>query len=237
MRAVLPFAVALGFTPLGCQAERIEVVGCASSADCSAPQVCREQACVDDGALRIDDFEDTDPYPLADSFSVWRAYTYNAGSQYVDFAVEAPGYQSDSAIHLDFEIHDPANGSQDYGLAGLDTTVRNLTTDLSAFSTVSFSYAFEASQTDCAGAQHMSFGFYCAGYVANFETTVPLSPSWQTAQLPLSDFHEVTWRPPTGVPFTDCLATDTALYFEIVPELGDGECGAGRVSIDSLYFQ
>lgn len=234
-RAALPLVIALGLTLVGCQAERIEVVGCASSADCSPPQTCRDMACVDDGVRRLDDFEDSDPYPLDEAFSVWRAYTYSA--QYVDFSIAAPGHESDQAIHLDFEIRDPANGVQDYGLAGLDTNARNLSSDLSAYSTVSFSYRFEATNPECKSAARMSFGFYCAEYVANFETDLAQSPSWQTTQLNLADFHEITYRPPTGIPFTQCLAADTALYFEVVPALSDGECGAGRLSIDTIYFR
>jgi hypothetical protein len=238
-RTAWPLALALGLALalLGCQAERIEVVACASSADCSPPQTCRELACVDDGALRIDDFEDSDPFPLDHDFSVWRAYTYNAGAQYVDFSVGGPGHDSDQAIHLDFEIHDPPNGNLDFGLAGLDSAARNLTADLSAYSTVSFSYRFEPSNPECQGAARMAFGFYCAEQVANFETDVFLSADWQTAQVALASFHEVMWRPATGVPFTECLAKDSALYFEVVPDVNDGECAAGRVSMDTIYFR
>lgn len=222
-----------------CDARTVMLVECPAS--CAAQAGCNEPACLtsDENELRLvlDDFEDGDPYPRDTSYNVWHSYTYNAGSQYVDFVVAAPGDSSELAVHLEWEIHDPPNGKPDYGLAGLDTAARRVSANLSAFSEVVFSHSFESSNEPCKAATQLTFGFYCAEHEADYVTQVPLSSGWQVAEVPFSDFREVTWRPPKGIPVTDCLASDTTLYFEVVPELQDGECGTGRLSLDTIFLR
>ena len=222
-----------------CQARTVAIEDCSTA--CAAEAACNEAACVtsdeNEVGLVLDDFEDGDPYPRDTSYDVWHSYTYNAGPQHVGFVVAAPGSFSETALHLQWDIRDPSNGGPDYGLAGLDTTARGVAKDLSAFSEVVFSHLFENLDEQCKPATDLTFGFYCAEHEADFVTQVPLSPGWQVAEVPFSDFREVTWRPPKGIPVTDCLASDTTLYFEVAPELQDGECGTGRLSLDTILLR
>ncbi len=79
--------------------------------------------------------------------------------------------------------------------------------------------------------------FFCERHDADFVIDIPLSSNCQIADVAFSDFHEVTWRPPTGIPLSDCLGANTTLSVGVVPALDDGECSAGRLWLDTIHVR
>jgi hypothetical protein len=247
----------------GCTANRIGVVECAADGDCAANQQCDPtNRCVaiaaseadggtdaadpgmDSGALApilVDDFEDGGPDPVDTRFGVWQYYTYNPPGQPAYAYNFKPGYNTNGSELLEWSVTDTPNGMLDFPGAGLRTLIKNVYIDLSAFTRIVFAHRYEAAATPCASTDipitSFTVVFGCDELNTTYVLPVNVSPTWQQVTLPLSAFSEPPYMPPSGHSLTECLQLTSVLLFEVQPNLADGQCGSGRLYLDTISIR
>jgi hypothetical protein len=195
-------------------------------------------------ALEIDDFEDGDTFPSSKLFAQWQCYTWGQATNGSGCDLLEPGFNSNLAQFVLFQLHDPPNGHGDSVGAGLRTTTVAGTVDLSAHVTFGVTAKLEGEAPDglpagtpvnvrigCSG---VSSGLPPPGGFAIF-SPINAKASWTVFSLKLSDFTPGVG----GDPFlaSDCLKLVDGLDFQIVPTLEDAGKASGRLQIDNVYFQ
>jgi hypothetical protein len=217
------------------------------------------QACFDvrhvepgDGHFLIDDFEDGDALPSTPLFDRWVCYVYNpdAGqdpAQTVTCDLETtPGDNSTFALFAAFALHDPPNGTQDFG-GGAVMTQADFPVDFRGYHDLVFNMRIESSNLPAAAFAQVLLGCNTVAleqpappgtYPITAVQNLPLNNSWLPFRLPLSRFSQPDYQMPR---FTEgsaaCLAIIDSIHFEVQGQLADGQSGSGVIHIDDIHLE
>lgn len=200
-------------------------------------------------ALYVDDFEDFDGLPRSGLFAAWQRFSYNPPSEPVALGISEPGLDSNASLRLDWYVRDKPDGLLDYPGAGVRTLAANDYVDLSMHTHLLLAHRHEATPSSklqpatsdagvptCRSVTRLVAYIPCRQHATQVEAAIPLSESWQTASLPLSDFTIPSWLP-SEASVQDCLSAADALVFRAQAELADGECSAGSLWLDSISLR
>ena len=178
----------------------------------------------------IDTFEDGTAHPLDPRFSPWE---YGPVDTYGDVSAPMvqPGYQSNWALALDYQLTDPLDGVLSYPFV-VEFTQASGGIDLSQYDQVSFAFYYQHTG-DCLAAQTFGLKLECGSLGESFIVQVPVSPTWTAVELRLDDFGsgaaDGSWE--------DCIKVIDALTFAIVPPVGDGQCASGNLVFDDVIIR
>lgn len=186
----------------------------------------------------LDDFEDGNALPFDPRFADWQFYKYNTTVGFVSSTPFGPGFLSNGAIDLEWEIYDPVDQIPNYPGAGLRTLVsqQQVAVDLSRYTRIVFSHRYTHSGT-CRALTQLHLAIWCGERATSFVRTIPVSTAWQTTTLELSSFQEGAYPPPNGTPLSACLAAADDFLFQAQVDLKDGECASGRLEFDTISFR
>jgi hypothetical protein len=186
----------------------------------------------------LDDFEDGDANPVDPRFAVWQYYSYNSDGGFVASTPFAPGFNSNGAINLDWEVHDKVDGTRNYPGAGLRTLASNsqVFLDLSRYTRLVFAHRYQHSGT-CLAVTQLTVSIGCGERASSRFGTVPVSSGWQSTTVELASFQEGHYPPPNGTSLADCLAVADGFLFQAQLDVDDGECASGHLEFDSISFR
>jgi hypothetical protein len=234
-RARFIVGVALGLS--------LDWTGAACSIDDRAPRA--SDAGGDSGnppptAIVIDTFEqDVDLQanvtPSDSRFQVWQVYAYNTSIESLWLNVVSPGYQSNNALEMIWQVTDPPDGAPNYPGFGVRTLPVGYI-DLSTYSKVVFAQQYLHSD-NCQPVQNLTVMFGCSQYNASFMGSVPMSPSWTTSTVAFADFIQSAYPSSAYVGMSDCLKVVDGFDIQAQQNLVDGDCASGDLTIDNVAIR
>ena len=189
--------------------------------------------------LLIDDFEDGDPRPSAESIEPWRCSTFNPGPglQPVACGPVAEGYRSDRGYSLWFELSDTPDGVNDFPGAELFAPT-SVPVDISPYAELRFSARYDAGDVPPPAAVYLQVSISCFDDdedLQSLDNAVPLSVSWLSQRLPLGNFAQPDWQTKT-MDAAVCATRVGALSFNIVG-FSDGQAATGTLLVDDVYLR
>ena len=215
------------------------------------------QACFDvhqgdpgNGRFVIDDFEDGDTLPKAPSFQKWNCFTFNPNigqdpAQSVNCGLETPGDASGYALFAAFTLHDPPDGTLQWGGAAL-VTITYPMVDFNGYHNLVFSLRVDRGNLPSAAFAHVVLD--CNSVIAespkkpgeNFavDQQIVATDTWSTFKLELSKFTQPLWqlnRFAGGM--QACLAVIDSVNFQVAGQLADGQSAYGVIHIDNIYLE
>jgi hypothetical protein len=186
--------------------------------------------------LDVDDFEDGDAVPSNPRFASWGCETY-PGTPHVSCVSSSPGFRSEVAETVRFEIQDPADAKTDHPGVLLQAPLRLGTLDLGAYTSLMFSAKLEVDSPVPPNGSRLYVRLRCDGVGEGsfVETSVLVGLEWSSPAIALEAFV----RPGYVVDFDRlaCVASVEALEFDIHPDLFDGESMAGTLTIDEISLE
>jgi hypothetical protein len=205
------------------------------------------QIALEPTALEIDDFEDGDEMPSSSLFAAWHCET-SPGPRRASCGPAAPGFASDMAEAVRFEITDPANGSVDYASVLLETSSRLDPVDLGGYQSLAFSAKFErtpgvgasSGADEGSEAVELFVQLACDGvgqsgslpYGSWLEHVIPIGPDWSGIRIELAELIRPSYVP--DFKRIDCLTNVEALIFVLGAEPTDGAALAGTLTVDDV---
>ena len=192
------------------------------------------------GSIVIDTFEqDVDLQagvrPSDSQFQLWQAYNYNTSSQLPWLNVVSPGYQSNNALEMIWQVTDLLDGGPNYPGAGLRAQPVSYI-DISGYSKVVFAQQY-LSFGSCQAVQTLSVTFGCNQYNASFVGSVAMSPSWTTSTIDFADFIQSTYPSAAYVAMSDCFKVIDGFNFQAQQNLADGDCASGDLTVDNISIR
>jgi hypothetical protein len=200
----------------------------------------------DPGILLIDNFDDGDYLPYDPSFGNWQCNTFNPNNQVYSCGRDV-GYNSPYSLQLKFTLTDPLDGALEHGGASL-LTQAFAPQDLSRFSEFVFSVEVESGVPSVPSDATLYVALYCAGLQPDAGAdssaapgvfqSVPFDNSWRTRTLSLANFAAPIWPAPAlpGGPAA-CLKQVNAIWFQMSPDLPDGQSAMGQLNVDNIYLR
>jgi hypothetical protein len=197
-------------------------------------------------ALLIDDFEDGDLVPSSPLFRTWGCYPFNMQELApINCAVLSPGYHSDYAYSIDFEIVDANDGKPNYpGVLLQSRTAPTL--DVSPYNNIVFSAKLVPRDIPLPDPVSLLIQLTCGSVrqnepspgVFSIGSAIQPTSSWQTFSLALSSFIQFKWNK-DQMPIDElaCATLVDGLQFEYQPALADGNATAATLTIDNVYLQ
>jgi hypothetical protein len=183
-------------------------------------------------AIVVDNFEN----PENPRFRPWDYYAYNTTIASVSSNVTSPGFDSNYAINLIWEVTDPPDGQPNYPGVGLGCEPVSYI-DLSGYSSLLFAQEYLHTDTSCEAVSVLSVRLGCSQYNAAFTGTVALSPQWTTSTIPLSSFSQSAYPSPTPVAMQDCFKKIDGFDFQAQVDLADGACASGALLLDNVEIR
>jgi hypothetical protein len=193
------------------------------------------------GAILIGTFENGVARPEDPRFATYQYYAYNPDTNlppgaYVRSPIVAPGYNSNYALGLDWEVIDPLDGVNNYPGVGVRTLAAQGFVDLTGYDRLVFAQRYQHSG-DCNILHNITILIFCDELNTSFTVNVPTSPTWTTSSVPFSSFAEPAYQTPSGYGINDCLAVMSSLDFTAQAVLNDGECGSGNLTFDNIEIR
>jgi len=190
----------------------------------------------------VDDFEDGNAAPLADTFGNWVPFTVNPAGRALPLRL-GPGYESVGSVEMQWLLEDVPDSKDGRSGAGLRSSARAGVMDLSRHSRLTFVHRYAPMITpglECKGATEFVVFVTCRalgdGYVPQFERTLPVSEAWAMASVELAQLTEAT---PGGAPPTHreaCLSAVDSFGFRADASIhvDSGGCDSGMLWIDDI---
>jgi hypothetical protein len=181
----------------------------------------------DDGSLRPDD----------PRFDDWQFITKNPDTNlppgaFATARIVTPGYHGGSALELDWEVVDVADGQPNYpGVTLFTRAVEPI--DLSGLSGIVFADKY-AHAGSCQAVPLLTVVVDCALYQTSFETFAGMPPDWTTTTIAFANLQEAA---ATGVERDLCLKKVDAIAFHAQVNLADGDCASGTLSLDDVALE
>lgn len=192
-------------------------------------------------AIVIDNFEDGSVQSQDPRFGVWKFYAYNpsgpvlpAGA-YETSNIVSPGFDSNYALNLDWEVVDVMDGMPNYPGVGLGCAPVSYI-DLSGYSSILFAQQYSHTGT-CEPVLYLTVDFGCSQYDATFSASVLMSAQWTTSTIALSSFSQQQEPPETPVAFQDCFKVIDSFNFQAQQNLADGGCASGTLTLDNISIR
>jgi hypothetical protein len=187
----------------------------------------------------IDTFEQTATGVPEDArFGIWTFYAYNPSMQgpgdFVSSGITGPGFGSNYAIELNWQVTDVADGKPNYPGVGLKTDVSGYI-DLTAYDRFVFDQQY-SNPDNCESLMNIEVIFVCSELHASFSASVPVSSQWSTSTI---DFTSLV--PPDGAPppasIGDCFKVIDTIIFQEQIDLPDGACASGSLLLDDIEIR
>jgi hypothetical protein len=179
----------------------------------------------------VDNFDD----PEDPRFQPWQFYAYNTTIFAVSSPEVQPGYDSNLALDLIWEVVDPPDGQPNYPGVGIEAPPVGAL-DLSKYSAVLFAQQY-AHSGSCKAVTILSVGLGCSQYNASFNGTVPMSSQWTTSTVPFSSFSQSPYPSATPVAMEDCFKVVDGFNFTAQVDLADGDCASGDLALDNIAIR
>ena len=195
--------------------------------------------------LLIDDFEDGTPTPTSALFASWKCYPFNNELATLSCDI-APGYESNFAYALTFDVTSPSTPSNDGFGAGLGVVPPVGTVDLSSYETVHFSAKFAVGNPAPPPGTTFEVGMNCnkvqTGFIrGGFSVTHGFMPTedWQSFVFARADFAQPKWQPlQMSVENRNrCPTLVDMLNFNVQVTLDPGQSAAGTLTIDNVWLE
>jgi hypothetical protein len=197
---------------------------------------------VDAGAgaqsIVIATFESGTGTPDDPRFEPFRYYSYNPSlpdlppGAFVRSPVVSPGFDSNYALRLQWEVIDVPDGQPNYPGAGVGTVVNGFI-DLSTYTVFMFFQEYQHTG-GCEPDMDLVVSLGCSQYNASVVGTVPLSTEGTTTSLQLSSFSQSPYLGQPSVALSDCLKVVDAVDFQTQLNLADGDCASGELILDNI---
>lgn len=204
---------------------------------------CAAAACepVDDRVLTVkpepivlSNFEDLSDQPLDPRFTPWEYTVYNTDIRAAEAYIVMPGHDSNWSLRLQWEFTNPPNGRPDYP-GTLERTQMPGSINLRPYTRFVFSHRYEDTGT-CVTLGNLTVNVQCRELESAFRINVPASGTWQTTSVQLADFTEAFYIA-KGVLWEDCFRRADEVTITAQPNLQDGQCSAGALSLDDLSIR
>jgi hypothetical protein len=190
-------------------------------------------------AIVIDNFEDGDAQSGDARFGSWKFYAYNPSAlptgAHESSTVESPGYDSNYALNLDWEVVDVPDGMPNYPGVGLGCAPVSYI-DISGYSAILFAQQYSHTGS-CQPVLNLTVVFGCSQYNASFIADVPMSAEWTTTTIQLSSFSQQQYPPETTVALEDCFKVVDSFDFQAQQNLADGDCASGTLTLDNISIR
>jgi hypothetical protein len=182
-------------------------------------------------AIVIDTFDDLeDP-----RFQAWQYYAYNTTLGELSSETVTPGYDSNYAIDLVWEVVDPPDGAPNYPGVGLRAVPVSYL-DLSGYSAVVFAQQYVHTGS-CQAITTLTVRLACSEYNAAFTASVPISPQWTTSTVTFTSFAQSAYPSPTPVDKGQCFKVIDGFDFQAQIDLVDGDCASGDLTLDNISIR
>lgn len=199
---------------------------------------------VDVTGLEIDNFEDGDQVPRSDQFETWHCFEYESALPDPTCLTTAPGFQSQRAESLTFELGAPLNGDDSSVGVGLGVfTLVFLPVDLGQWQRLKFDAKFAPSDPAASDATLVWIRLKCPDLASQsvsgglmIQQQVMIGREWSTFSRDLGDpgFAQPPYqRQLITIEAADCLTLVDAVTFEI--QRTDGQ--AGTLTIDNVRLE
>jgi hypothetical protein len=189
-------------------------------------------------AILLGNFEDDIALPQDSRFGNYEYYSYNPSAP--DLPVGAfvnsplvPGYDSNFALGLNWEVIDVPDGVPNYPGVGVETLVKTGFVDLSGYNRIVFAQQYQHSGS-CKAVQILTVSIGCGELNTSYQGTVAVSPTWTTSSLAFSTFVEPA---PSGHSLAECLALADGVIFDAPANLADGDCASGSLALDNIEIR
>ena len=197
--------------------------------------------------LVIDDFEDGNATPASTLFESWKCYPFDYVPE-IPACGLVPGYDSQFAYALAFDVSSPVTPSA-YGIgAGFGVVPPVGTVDLSLYETVHFDAKLDAGSPAPAPNTTFEVSMVCytvrtGSVIGGFEITHTFTPtdSWQTYTFASSEFMQPSWQKQqlamSDKDLINCPKKVNSLNFNVTVPLDPGQSAAGTLTIDNVWLE
>lgn len=237
----------------GCDARGIEGVQCGSDTDCEMGGRCADYVCVPSptapveqssslalqpnapqGGSLLDDFEQPNGVPRDSRFGRWFAGVFSSEECKQSRTGEVDTALVDGRLDFSWKVSDRLDGIDCYPAAGVATEPYAATVDLSGYGGIRFDVRHRRGDTSCVAAERLVISVGCEPTL--FERVFLAPADWQTVSVPWTDFVQPDWAPDASVTIDACIRRGENVQVMPVPNLLDGQCQAGVISIESIWF-
>jgi hypothetical protein len=193
----------------------------------------------------IDDFEDGNAAPLLDAFGNWQSFTVNPAGRALPLRL-GPGRGSRGSVEVQWMLDAVDDGKDGPSGAGLRSSARAGTFDLSRYSRLAFAHHYapwNPPGLECRGATEFVVFVTCRalgeGFVPQFERRVPVSDAWVDASVELGGLAEASHGSPNPTNLQACLSAADSFGFraDAPAEVDSGGCDSGVLWLDDIGFE
>jgi hypothetical protein len=201
--------------------------------------------------LLLDDFEDGDQVPRSDRFTPWYCYAFRSDVPEPTCQGVAPGFHSQGAEALTFELNVPLDMQQAGSVgAGIGlSTLSPVPFDLNAWHTLRFDAKFESRDPSSSAKSSLAVRVKCPATAPPGSALDPASvwveqhfdvgSEWSSLAAPLDAFQQPPFVP-VSIHVPDCGAQARSLVFEIPltdDRSGIVTGGSGTLTLDNLVLE
>lgn len=197
---------------------------------------------VDAGAggqsIVIATFESGTGTPDDPRFEPFRYYAYNPSAPdlpagaFVNSPILSPGFNSNYALGLNWEVIDVPDGQPNYPGVGVGTVINGYV-DFSPYTVFNFVQQYQHTGS-CEVVTTLVVSLGCSQYNASVEGTVPMSSKAMTSSIPLASFAQSPYLGQPPVALGDCLKVVDGVDFQTQLNLADGDCASGELMLDNI---
>jgi hypothetical protein len=192
--------------------------------------------------ILLGDFENGTAQPQDGRFVTYQYYAYNPPGPslppgaFVSSPLVSPGYNSNYALGLNWEVIDVPDGVSNFPGVGVRTLANAGFVDLSGYDRIVFAQQYQHSGS-CQAVQTLNVSIGCDELNTSYMGTVALSSTWTNSSLALSGFAEPSFAPPSGHTLAQCLALANRVDFQTQADLVDGACSSGSLALDNIEIR
>ena len=193
-------------------------------------------------AILLGNFENDSAQPLDGRFANYQYYAFNPSipslppGAFVNSPLVSPGYDSNFALGLNWDVIDVPDGVPNYPGVGVRTVVSTGFVDLSGYDRIVFAQQYQHSGS-CQAIQTLTVVIGCDELNTSYGGAVPVSSTWTNSSLPFSNLTEPTFLPPSGHTRAECLAVANRVDFQTQSNLVDGDCSSGSLALDNIEIR
>lgn len=192
------------------------------------------------GSILLGDFENRIAKPQDSRFQNYQYYAYNPNAPlpagaFVNSPLVAPGFNSNFALGLNWQVIDVRDMTQSFPGVGVRTKAIGFV-DLTGYDRIVFAHQYTHTGA-CQAIQNITVIIACEELNTSFWHQVPVSPTWTTSSISFSTFAEPTYLPPSGHTLAECLAVANVVIFQGQIDLIDGDCASGSLSLDNIEIR
>lgn len=192
--------------------------------------------------ILLGNFEDDTALPQDSRFANYQYYAYNPSApglplgDFLSSPIVSPGFDSNFALGLNWEVIDPLDGTPNYPGVGVRTVVSTGFVDLSGYDRIVFAQQYQHTGS-CQPIQALTVVIGCDELNTSYIGAVAVSPTWTNSSLSFSSLTEPSFLPPSGYTRAQCLAVANRVDFQAQVNLADGDCASGNLALDNIEIR